>query len=167
MPEHGAKVGLLDEDVCILLHSAARLHAAESDEEIDSRLRFEIAHAVADECRLSVRARAWIFPSAATASRSSSRACASPGAERTHVRTDHRGKCEECNPQRQGCRSGRHAHRGLGIRTAPGRGRGTRLLPFLRKLMLTVLVVFLPPLPLAASIACRVPTPASYQASFV
>src|SRR5207248_2093720 len=58
MPEHGAKVGLLDEDVCILLHSAARLHAAESDEEIDSRLRFEIAHAVADECRLSMRARA-------------------------------------------------------------------------------------------------------------
>src|SRR5256885_10788613 len=58
MPEHGAKVGLLDEDVCILLHSAARLHAAESDEEIDSRLRFEIAHAVADECRLSVCTRA-------------------------------------------------------------------------------------------------------------
>src|SRR3954451_12695640 len=45
-------------NVGILLHARPDDNAAESDEEVDGRLRFEIADAVADECGVAVRARA-------------------------------------------------------------------------------------------------------------
>src|SRR3954453_18868802 len=56
MLQHVSKAG--DVEVRILLHARPDDNAAESDEEVDGRLRFEIADAVADECGLAVRASA-------------------------------------------------------------------------------------------------------------
>src|SRR5207302_10394609 len=56
MSQHVAKVS--DVEVRILLHARPDDNAAETDEEIDRRLRFQVADAVSDECSLAVRARA-------------------------------------------------------------------------------------------------------------
>src|SRR5216684_2207639 len=45
-----------DVEVYILLHARANDNAAEADEEINSRFRFQIAHTVTDERCLAVRA---------------------------------------------------------------------------------------------------------------
>src|SRR5204862_409463 len=58
--QDGAQIGVVDEDIRIFLHAVANYHPAEADEEIDGRLRFEIAGAVADESGSSVRARAHV-----------------------------------------------------------------------------------------------------------
>src|SRR4051794_15522280 len=55
MSQHVAQIG--DVEVRILLHARPDDNAAESNEEIDGWLRFEIADAVADERGLPVRAR--------------------------------------------------------------------------------------------------------------
>src|SRR3954451_13815275 len=58
MLQHVAKAG--DVEVRILLHARPDDNAAESDEEIDGRLRFENADAIADERGLAVRPRAGV-----------------------------------------------------------------------------------------------------------
>src|SRR5256885_1133082 len=58
MLQHVAQIGYVE--VRILLHARPDDNAAESDEEIDRRFRFEIADAVADERGLPVRSRAHV-----------------------------------------------------------------------------------------------------------
>src|ERR1700730_12820099 len=60
-----------DVEVRILLHARADHNAAEADKEIDGRPGFEIAHAVADERGLAMRAR----PDVAHGELLSARAC--------------------------------------------------------------------------------------------
>src|SRR5437016_751951 len=58
MRQHVAQIH--DVEIRILLHARPDDNAAESDEQIDRRFRFEIADAVADECGLAMRPRAHV-----------------------------------------------------------------------------------------------------------